>query len=567
MGPPRIDTVALLLREKDQEILQLKLQLKAYAARTSLIQSRLTSTQDALDALQLSHDEELRAEQAAKHKMQQQLKTYYQFLRSVNYEKEDLRNAIVSFLQRVEDPHNTWPQSQLHVSSLLEPADPKLLMRRNQDVSNSFDQRLMNYAAAMIDTLVHERDLARTAHQSLLLDTKAQIAALEAELAHRDLELEKCISHCVDCPEFQRGRTGFEPFTPMEPSVLSKILQETSSRHKILELGNQQLEGQLKNLRQSISVPLASTPQIKYSDRIQHDETSREIQDNPDPTVRMSPTNGDVAPSLGNLATSKLIAQMDTDIRNLGFTINAFASERDRLQKMVAEQAVVQEPVSAPAGLEIESRRSAHLSQDSASVDQRNMEVAYTASLCREKSLIEDNLKVVGRLRDLHSSDVLDSDTKAKEDLRPLSRSTAEPELKRSASSAPPQLIDAEDGEISMDLATPLLPTTFIATPEKTRRSNTPGTPSTPRPLIPLSPALVSSSLFGQQQSPSSPRQGRSSIPSDIKSVEPLNQPSAEDVGNEIASVLASREQQVVQSAGVVNETEIVLDSGTNLID
>lgn len=130
-----------------------------------------------------------------------------------------------------------------------EPADPKLLMHRNQDVSNDSDQRLMNYAAAMIDTLVHERDLARTAHQSLLLDAKAQIAALEAELAHRDLELEKCISHCVDCPEFQRSRTGFEPFTPMEPSVLSKILQKTSTRHKILELGNQQLKGQVRTIQ------------------------------------------------------------------------------------------------------------------------------------------------------------------------------------------------------------------------------------------------------------------------------------------------------------------------------
>ncbi|KAH7873112.1 uncharacterized protein C8R40DRAFT_1113979 [Lentinula edodes] len=495
MGLPRIDSVALLSREKDQEILQLKLQLKAYAARTSLIQSRLTSTQDALDALQLSHDEELRAEQAVKHKMQERLKTYYQFLRSVNYEKEDLRDAIVSFLQR-EDPHNSWPQSQLHVSSLVQPADPKLLMHRNQDVSNDFDQRLMDYAAAMIDILVHERDLARTAHH-------------------------------------ERTRTGFEPFTPMDSSVLSKILQKTSTRHQVLELGNQQLEGQ------SISAPLASTSHIKYSDRIRLDETSREIQDDSDPTVRMSPTNGDVAPSLENVnPTSKLIAQMDTDIRNL---------------------------VSAPANLEIESRRSAHLFQDNTSVD---MEVAYAASLCREKSLIEDNLKLVERLRNLHSSDVPDSDTEAKENMRPLSRLTAEPELKRSASPAPPQPTDAEDGEVSMDLATPLLPTTFIATPDKTRHSNTSGTPSTPRPLIPICPAPVSSSLFGQEQSPSCPRQGQSSVPSeDIQSVGPLNQPSADDVGNEIASELASREQQVVQNAGTVNETELILDSRTNLND
>ncbi|KAJ3997567.1 hypothetical protein F5050DRAFT_1751065, partial [Lentinula boryana] len=120
MGPPRNDAVTLS-HEKDQEILRLKIQLKAYAARTALLQSRLTATHNALDSLKLSHDEALRVEQSAKRKLQQQLKTYHKFLESVNYQKDDLRNAVDSFLQRVQDPYITWPQSQLRISSLLGP--------------------------------------------------------------------------------------------------------------------------------------------------------------------------------------------------------------------------------------------------------------------------------------------------------------------------------------------------------------------------------------------------------------------------------------------------------------
>ncbi|KAJ3806580.1 hypothetical protein F5876DRAFT_68845 [Lentinula aff. lateritia] len=128
------------------------------------------------------------------------------------------------------------------------------------------------------------------------------------------------------------------------------------------ELGpNQQLEGQLENLKQSILVPLASTPQIKYSDRVQHDETSREIQDDPDPTVRMS--------------------------------------------------------ISAPAGLE--SLRCGTELRRRYSVLTDLISPARHTQLAR----IEGNLKVFGR--DSHSSDVPDSDTKAQEHLRPLSRSTA----------------------------------------------------------------------------------------------------------------------------------------------
>ncbi|KAJ3763711.1 hypothetical protein EV360DRAFT_17144, partial [Lentinula raphanica] len=173
----------------------LKLQLQAYAAHTSTLRARLIPTQNALDALQSSYDEALRAEQIAKRKLQQQLNTYYKFVESAEYEKDDLRNAVESFLQKVQQPHIIWPQSRLHISSLLEPADSKPSLHHDQNASANLDENMTKYAAAMIETLVRERDSAREAQQVVLLDAKARISALESELARRDYELENYASH------------------------------------------------------------------------------------------------------------------------------------------------------------------------------------------------------------------------------------------------------------------------------------------------------------------------------------------------------------------------------------
>lgn len=144
----------------------------------------------------------------------------------------------------VQEPHNFWPQSQMHISSLLDdPLPPK--SHRNPDISNKIDHDLMVYAASMIEALVHQRDSYMEAHRLLSQQAKAQIAALEAELAHRDYELEQYISHCSDCPGLAKDlktRTKLEPLPVMDPATLVKVFQRTLSRHKTLELGNKQLK-------------------------------------------------------------------------------------------------------------------------------------------------------------------------------------------------------------------------------------------------------------------------------------------------------------------------------------
>ena len=103
---------------------------------------------------------------------------------------------------------------------------------------------MTKYAAAMIETLVRERDSAREAHQAVLLDAKARISALESELARRDYELESYASHGIDCPSFRSKvlKVQTEVLTPMDHSSMLNTLRITTTRQKLLEQGNQQLE-------------------------------------------------------------------------------------------------------------------------------------------------------------------------------------------------------------------------------------------------------------------------------------------------------------------------------------
>ncbi|KAJ3822857.1 hypothetical protein EV361DRAFT_877109 [Lentinula raphanica] len=463
MGPPRNHTVTLL-DQKDQEIKNLKLQLQAYAAHTSTLRARLISTQNALDALQSSYDEALRAEQIAKRKLQQQLKTYYKFVESAEYEKDDLRNAVESFLQKVQQPHIIWPQSRLHISSLLEPADSKPLLHHDQNASANLDENMTKYAAAMIETLVRERDSAREAHQAVLLDAKARISALESELARRDYELESYASHGIDCPSFRSKvlKVQTEVLTPMDHSSMLNTLRITTTRQKLLEQGNQQLERHLQRLK---------------TDEVDNSQT----------TIRMPPANEDQTRGLSS--TLKLIAQVDEDLQRLGRIIQAYASEREHLQKMVAGHAELdnppppQEETTTPSPRHETGTVHGHPEFQSSIVSHIPQDFTGTTPV---EQRINNNLPVKQSPQIHHASAIPDDSSAAKEGLD-------QPHLPN-----PLHLLDAEDGEISMELATPLLPTTFLSSPQLSPHSAV-----SPDPILsehlPLSPALVDSKSHLEQ--------------------------------------------------------------------
>ncbi|KIK69515.1 hypothetical protein GYMLUDRAFT_33884 [Collybiopsis luxurians FD-317 M1] len=135
------------------------------------------------------------------------------------------------------------------------------------------------------------------------------------------------------------------------------------------------------------------------------------------------------------------------------------------------------------------------------------------------------------------------------------------------------ELLEAEEGEVSMELATPLLPTTFIS-PEKSHRSSAPGTPKRADHSSPLRRPF-GSSLFAQ--APSSPR-----IEQSLISVEGVGTPERDEPGQpdaeghfdldtadleRLVGELDSAGQQVAESEKAINDlADLIVDlERTNL--
>jgi hypothetical protein len=106
------------------------------------------------------------------------------------------------------------------------------------------EDQLLSYAGAIIDTLRHERDLARIAHAHSREMLECRIHSLEAQLARRDAELEVCGEHVgYAAPEAnallrkemqKEKRYKKEPVSMAEEEVMI-MLQRTTARNKTLE--------------------------------------------------------------------------------------------------------------------------------------------------------------------------------------------------------------------------------------------------------------------------------------------------------------------------------------------
>lgn len=119
--------------------------------------------------------------------------------------------------------------------------------------ANELDGQIKAYAAAMITTLRRERDLERKAHEQTRQNAEFRIIELEAQLAHRDAELEACIIHtCHSLDQHQiygeRENIGVESRT--NPRISKEeaniIMDTTSTRNKLLE---QEIQGLAKRVR------------------------------------------------------------------------------------------------------------------------------------------------------------------------------------------------------------------------------------------------------------------------------------------------------------------------------
>jgi hypothetical protein len=116
-----------------------------------------------------------------------------------------------------------------------------------QDQAASKDgstEQLLSYASAIIDTLRHERDLARAAHAHSCDMFGGRIHILEAQLARRDVEIE---AHAEQVGRFpltadaivrqemhEKKRSKMHPVSMAQEEVMT-MMQRTVARNKTLE--------------------------------------------------------------------------------------------------------------------------------------------------------------------------------------------------------------------------------------------------------------------------------------------------------------------------------------------
>ncbi|EDR02802.1 uncharacterized protein LACBIDRAFT_332100 [Laccaria bicolor S238N-H82] len=232
MGPSGM-SLSQKLAQKDEQIASLESRIQAHTLRTTHIHTRLLSTLDTLDAIQLTHAQEMSAVVKGKKRAEEALKRYVGVVRSAEVERDDMRDAckfrmIIArpFYSPFYPPHPSLP---LDFSLPLHPLRPNNI--------NEEEAELLNYASQIIQSLRHGRDAERKAHERTREMCEARMCALEAKLCRREAELES------------------EAPLEMTDDEAIQMLEMTATRNRELEVEIRDLFRRLNEARSSASPP------------------------------------------------------------------------------------------------------------------------------------------------------------------------------------------------------------------------------------------------------------------------------------------------------------------------
>lgn len=82
------------------QITELEWRLEAQAAKSSLLQERLTATLDAMDTLRLTHERELSEERQAKENAREKLQRFMEYASSIEQERDECRDALLAVIEK-----------------------------------------------------------------------------------------------------------------------------------------------------------------------------------------------------------------------------------------------------------------------------------------------------------------------------------------------------------------------------------------------------------------------------------------------------------------------------------
>ncbi|KAF7294929.1 hypothetical protein MIND_01031000 [Mycena indigotica] len=148
---------------------------------------RLQIALDALDTLRLQYAQQSAAQSALIEKHNDQLSFFRDVARVAEFERDNLRDAVIELAERVESSQKDFfslPRPRLFLPQMLQPLSPPPVV-----LPSETDSDLWAYASATIVALRSKLTAEQQAHAETRRITKAQIAILEAQLARREADL------------------------------------------------------------------------------------------------------------------------------------------------------------------------------------------------------------------------------------------------------------------------------------------------------------------------------------------------------------------------------------------
>lgn len=512
MGPSRKlnhDEVKALLRDKDEQIAVLERQLEAYNARTSTAHVRLLKTIDVLDSLRTQHALEMSSLVRERMRFTQDVNRWRTVARTLEIERDEMKDAVEDLIEKIQisNEWNSWPCSRMYITKHAEliplPSDePNHEAKRHEN-------DLLEYASSIIAKLRAELDFERREHGRTAEEANVRIDELEAKVAVREAELETCINapprridhddtRCSPSRDIPK-KAHLRPRTISDEECL-RVLESSSARNKSLEMEIHDILVKLEKARLAnplseaailhpVKLPAADPPlsnsnsdDPKFGMNVEMQGTRVSTRVLPIGTASTLPSKNDEDPpqrsielhSPSSPSAMFAIAQLDNHIRTMSAQTDALKAERSMLVAAAAKQ---KREVSGTTADRVEDvlRIEEECIQLSAQVHYLQQEVhrTQTSAKAREEELLREIETLRLQLRQL---------------------------------SPPyhPGLFDVSNADESMELATPLEPTTIFPPPDP----QTPPEPVDPSLIpLPFSPKRTSSPPASSPGSLHSPAQ------------------------------------------------------------
>ncbi|KAJ6534820.1 hypothetical protein B0H19DRAFT_1383207 [Mycena capillaripes] len=248
-----------LIAEKDIEIQKLQSSLEAHNAHAVATNSRLSLALDTLDSAQNDYACELAAEAEAKERLRKKLARCLTIIEAAEVKQAEMHDVISDLVDKVERSHSdfkSWSHSRIKVPHLLEPLEK--MPHELSDITSEHD--LWTYVSGMIKFLRSSLAAERRAHAETQAAARARITLLEAQVARRDLELEECFLHLGQA--FPRASTGARnplPNIPVFPSSPPPVTTADTPDNGQLEEEVVRLTALLEQARKNRVVPPSDT--------------------------------------------------------------------------------------------------------------------------------------------------------------------------------------------------------------------------------------------------------------------------------------------------------------------